>query len=145
MIVSALLLAVASPGDCPEPSGADASSKCRLEQSLRQLDDLDCQADDSQMAMNVCSYREYLMADIELNDTWDKIAARYRGDDADDPVWQSILKAQRAWLAFRDAQCEIWREYYKGGTIAPLMSNSCLADLTGQRIAQLQELLEQGN
>lgn len=145
MIVSALLLMASAPADCPAQSGPDAPSECRLAQSLRQLPDLVCEEDDSQMAMNVCSFREFLRADIALNQTWDRVVVRYRREDDDSALWQAVLNAQRAWLAFRDAQCGIWREYYKGGSIMPLVSNSCLTHLTEQRIEHLQDMLESPN
>ncbi len=45
---------------------------------------------------------------------------------------QSLLKAQRAWLAFRDAQCSF--EYDpEGGTMAHVISADCFRSMTARR------------
>ena len=143
MIVSTLLLLVAAPADCSEKSGARISSECALEQSLRQLPDLDCEEPMTQTAMNVCSYRKYLRADITLNQTWSQVAERYRDENGQTDTWNAILKAQRSWLAYRDAECAVQRDRFEGGSIAPLIANSCLFTLTEQRTEQLQTLLDE--
>jgi uncharacterized protein YecT (DUF1311 family) len=88
--------------------------------------------------MNVCSYRDYLRLDIELNQTWDVISKRYKGS----AVYRPILASQRAWLEYRDKQCAIWSKYYEGGTIEALVENTCRSDITKFRISELKQLLE---
>src|ERR1700730_5140301 len=48
------------------------------------------------------------------------------------PRQQSLLKAQRAWLAYRDAQCNF--EYDPdGGTMAHVISTDCFRAMTAER------------
>jgi uncharacterized protein YecT (DUF1311 family) len=54
-----------------------------------------------------------------------------------------LLKAQRAWLAYRDAACEVQASPYEGGSIQPLIWFSCLSELTAERTRMLLEF--QGN
>lgn len=89
--------------------------------------------------MNVCSYRDYLRADIELNRTWDAVTKKISKDT---PVFQTLLDGQRAWLTYRDKQCDVWAKWYEGGTIAALIINTCLTDITKFRAKELSQLLE---
>jgi hypothetical protein len=48
-----------------------------------------------------------------------------------------LLDAQRAWLAFRDAECVNARDAARGGTMASILQISCLTDLTKKRARDL--------
>lgn len=47
--------------------------------------------------------------------------------------------AQQHWLAFREANCEMYA--HSGGSIARVLSNDCMARLTAYRAQELDELL----
>jgi uncharacterized protein YecT (DUF1311 family) len=49
------------------------------------------------------SCAEFLKADKELNDTYQEIQSKYRGDTL---FLKKLKNAQTAWIAFRDAQVE---------------------------------------
>ena len=89
----------------------------------------------TQTELNLCSMKEYEAADAELNAAWRDLRdiAKRRGMSG------SLLDAQRAWIAFRDAHCKTVVARYAGGSIAPLIANRCL---TEARSAQLRELAE---
>ena len=89
--------------------------------------------------MNVCSFRDYLRADIELNRVWNAATGRLEHHQK---VFASLLAGQRAWLTYRDKQCDVWAKWYEGGTIVPLTVNSCLTDITKFRTKELSQLLE---
>ena len=97
------------------------------------------QRDESQLAMNICAGDAYERADKALNAQWQKVLDRY-GDDAE--AKKLLLDGQRAWLKYRDAQCELAAFDNRGGSIWPLISSGCLAQLTRQRTAELANLLE---
>jgi len=49
------------------------------------------------------------------------------------------MKAQRLWIAFRDAECGAHYTYYIDGTIRGLMFVSCKTQLTQQREKDLRD------
>ena len=77
---------------------------------------------DTQMEMNSCAANDYSRADDELNATWRKL-----------PKSTQLLAAQRAWIAYRDAECSFRKAQFEGGSIAPLIFSSCLSELTKER------------
>jgi len=48
-----------------------------------------------------------------------------------------LLKAQRLWIKFRDAECARIADYASGGTMAPILKLGCLMKLTERRIGDL--------
>ena len=116
-----------------------------------------CGSKSSQTAMNMCSGASATRVEAELNRVWKlAYAAEQKQDrdlasDRDDPhrpgkgepgYAATLLTAQRAWLAFRDAQCRVERYQWAGGTMAPFAENECMVDLTQTRIRQLRYLLD---
>ncbi len=108
---------------------------------------IDCKDATTQSDMNVCAAEEYQEADKALNAQWlatkkaaavwdDLIEAEERPRGAE----ERLLKAQRAWLAYRDSQCDAVGFSVEGGTIQPLVVSNCLADLTRKRTEELGEL-----
>ena len=95
--------------------------------------------DQSQQGMNACAGEAFERADKALNAEWAKVLARY-GDDAE--AKKLALDGQLAWLKYRDAQCELLAYDNRGGSIWPLISSGCLAQLTRERTAELAKLLE---
>jgi len=89
--------------------------------------------------MNVCSFRDYLRSDIELNHTWDAVTKRLAGQQK---AFATLLTGQRAWVTYRENQCDFWAKWYEGGSIVPAAVNTCLTDITKFRIKELGELLK---
>jgi uncharacterized protein YecT (DUF1311 family) len=52
---------------------------------------------------------------------------------------RDLIKAERAWVAFKDLQCLVEGELLAPGTGVPVQTASCLVDLTNQRIHFLGE------
>ena len=96
--------------------------------------------DHSQQAMNRCAGEAFERADRELNRHWREITDHY--DDAASK--KLLLEAQRAWLKYRDAQCELTALDSRGGSMWPMVISGCRADLTRQRNAELADLLGRG-
>ena len=46
---------------------------------------------------------------------------------------KALLAAQRAWIAYRDSQCELAGFEARGGSMEPMLVSGCLADLTRKR------------
>ncbi|WP_174234511.1 lysozyme inhibitor LprI family protein [Sulfitobacter sp. SK012] len=96
---------------------------------------LECVSPQTQQLMNACAARDYDMSDIALNAAWGP--AKSYADSIKQGA--ALLKAQRAWLAYRDAACEVQASPYQGGSIQPLIHLVCLSELTEQRTAMLNE------
>ena len=62
----------------------------------------DCRNAMTQSELNDCAYEAYRKSDAELNALYKQITSRLK----DDPKQaQLLVTAQRAWIAFRDAEC----------------------------------------
>lgn len=114
--------------------------------------DWDCsKADDlPQQGMNSCAYRDWQVADEALNALWPKVRARMKALDAENRKYfpeqangdENLLKAQRAWIDYRDGHCGAEGAQFAGGSIRPLITYSCMASMTRSRIDELNALME---
>ena len=106
-----------------------------------------------QQAMNHCAHRDFAVADAELNAQWTITAAAMKQQDAEWATYgvamdsrpgffDSLLEAQRAWLAFRDAHCRVDGYTARGGSMEPMLVSFCKTSLTRQRTQQLKDLAE---
>lgn len=107
-----------------------------------------------QYAMNQCVYRDYLIADAEMNAQWKITAAAMkarelefiadggRRNDTREGHFSGLLEAQRSWLRYRDAHCQVEAYTARGGSMEPLVNWGCKAGLTRERTEQLKYLAE---
>ncbi|HMG50827.1 MAG TPA: lysozyme inhibitor LprI family protein [Inquilinus sp.] len=98
----------------------------------------DC-PDQSQDGLSRCADTAYKQADAALNATYKQIIERLK-DDAD--TTKSLVAAQRAWIAYRDAECDFITSGAAGGTIRPMLQTMCLEQVTTKRVDELKPLLE---
>ncbi len=94
----------------------------------------------AQPEMNDCANKEFEAADKEMNEVYAKLVAGMK-DDPDSLA--SFKKAQRAWVAFRDA--EVAALYPGGpdaGSATPMCGSLEMAHLTRQRTAELKRILK---
>jgi len=80
----------------------------------------------------------YAAADAELNRLYQKIESRLINDHA---TKQQLIKAQRAWVAFRDAECAFSASGVEGGSVYREVLEACLSDLTKVRIGNFNGYL----
>lgn len=127
-----------------------------LLQSAQHLPECDQMAADHgvQQAINQCAYRDYLIADAELNLQWKITSAAMTARDAEFSVsasaefdkreghFESLLEAQRAWLRYRDAHCRLDGYTARGGSMEPMIDLFCKTHLTRARTEQLMDLVE---
>ncbi|MEA3011732.1 MAG: hypothetical protein QOD42_277 [Sphingomonadales bacterium] len=107
----------------------------------------ECALVTTQMELTACAQQDFERADAELNRLWREIIEGARETDrtpgngrtAEDNRSEAAIlrRAQRAWLAYRDAQCEYEGLGNRGGSLEPMDVNLCLARLTRERIAML--------
>lgn len=98
----------------------------------------DCADAATQSDMTACYGDAFKAADKALNATYARIGQRLR----DDPDTKKLLvTAERAWVAFRDAECAFSASGAEGGTIFPMTVSICMTELTKARTAQLATFL----
>jgi len=120
---------------------------------------LDCNAAQTQVEMNQCAYEAWQAADADLNlaygfaidrakeiDLFSEgfpIQRRAGGPDTVGVSTEDMLRrAQRAWIAFRDAACLVESDRVRGGTMQPMLFSGCAEDLTRARTEQLRRFGE---
>ena len=91
-----------------------------------------------QPTLNACADQSFKKADVELNAVYKKLQSR-KMDDAQ--AGKLLIAAERAWVAFRDAECEFDAADNIGGTIYPMIYSGCLERLTKARTEQLDRYL----
>lgn len=111
----------------------------------RAQEEPNCAEPVTQRDLNACADIEYDKADKDLNaayqqlrkkmSDWDKSA-----DVSSKGVVDALVVAQRAWVAFRDANCEVAGFQARGGTMESMLIYTCLADMSTKRAAELREL-----
>jgi uncharacterized protein YecT (DUF1311 family) len=90
------------------------------------------------MRMKICASYHWVAEDVRLN----KIYKQTRAKAKDAGYEASLIKAQRAWVAYRDAACAFEGEMGAGGgTAEGLYVLSCKERITRQRADSLSDLL----
>ncbi|WP_454701618.1 lysozyme inhibitor LprI family protein [Agrobacterium burrii] len=107
----------------------------------------DCKAPETQADMTICAGKDYEKADKQLNAEYQKLrkllTERDKTADASGKgATDALVTAQRAWVAFRDANCALSGFQARGGSMEPMLISSCLADLSGKRAEELRQLAE---
>jgi uncharacterized protein YecT (DUF1311 family) len=93
-----------------------------------------CENAGTQADMTNCISDAYKKADAELNHTY-KLA--FKGLNA--KAAENLKKAQRAWIIYRDAQCNAEYAKWDGGSGGPAAHLDCLYRLTKLRTAELHK------
>jgi uncharacterized protein YecT (DUF1311 family) len=96
----------------------------------------DCRDPQDQTSMNICADQDRAAADRALNAAYAALLART--DKANVP---KLRAAERAWVAYRDAECGFETAGSVGGTIHPLEYSGCVEVLTKAQTARLQQVL----
>lgn len=87
--------------------------------------------------MNQQAAAEAEKADAELNKVYKKVVASATDEEA-----VKLLKtAQKAWIAFRDAEAKFAEDEARGGSMSPLLYYAALERLTRERTKQLAQNL----
>jgi uncharacterized protein YecT (DUF1311 family) len=83
-----------------------------------------------------CSGEELDRQDARLNDAYKKLMSKLSRDRK-----KALLKAQRAWIKFRETNCDYWFDP-QGGTAARMNASGCLLTMTATRAKELEGMLE---
>jgi len=106
-----------------------------------------CDAPGTQVEMNLCAQEEFTAADRKLNEVYQTLLAKEAGNT---PFLAKLRSAQKAWLAFRDAElaamfaCRERDPKVCWGSMYPMCYSGYMAKLTRERTQRLQQFLVQG-
>lgn len=108
---------------------------------------LDCNNAQTQSEMTECAGNDFNKADKALNAQWKLTRAALVETDANLDAEQkgaekALLKAQRAWIDYRDGHCEAEGFSVRGGSMEPMIVASCKARLTDARTKELKSMAE---
>ncbi len=99
----------------------------------------DCSDASSQKEMTDCAKQTYVMSDARLNANYAQLKQRL-ADDVE--AEQQLVAAQRAWIAYRDAECAFSASGVTGGSIFSFVHTQCLNRLTQDRNADFDRYLK---
>jgi uncharacterized protein YecT (DUF1311 family) len=100
---------------------------------------VDCDNASNQATMNQCAAQQNAAADKELNALYQQITSRFKGNPDNKKL---LVGAQRAWVAFRDAECKFSASGVEGGSVYPLIYSNCTTELTKARIQTFKNYLK---
>lgn len=134
LVIVAATLAFAQRGE--NTSAASAQSEANNHQATA---DAVCGEANTQMEINKCFATAYERADKELNELYSNIMKKQDSADRD-----HLEAAQRAWIKYRDANCEAAVALYLGGSIQPSVRAECLRRNTRARADELRQIYDTG-
>lgn len=106
---------------------------------------IDCDNANSTVEMNFCADKDFAAADKNLNSAYKAALAYVRTRELDPPYdakhFEEALRAsQRAWVAFRDADCrDLVAQEWSGGTGTSSAILGCMIALTKDRTKDLRD------
>ena len=87
--------------------------------------------------MNICAANDFQKADAELNAVYRDLMSK-----VSDIGKARLQDALRAWISYRDRQCEFSTAGSVGGSVHSMVLSGCLAELTRAQIAVLRLQLD---
>lgn len=99
----------------------------------------DCANAMTQADMNICAGKDYAKADAELNRVYKQARAALKPDAQ---ATKLLITAQRQWIAFRDADCQLEAYPNTGGSMYAMVLTMCRTRLTETRIKDLTAIVE---
>jgi uncharacterized protein YecT (DUF1311 family) len=100
---------------------------------------VDCDNASDQATMNQCAVQQNAAADKELNTLYQQITSRLKSNPDGK---KQLVGAQRAWVAFRDAECRFSASGVEGGSVYPLIYSNCTTELTKARVQTFRNYLK---
>ena len=98
----------------------------------------ECPAAKTQLELNECAGRAFDRADGALNASYKSVMDRLAGEAG---TRTSLVAAQKAWLGFRDGECDFESSSTIGGSIHLMIVLQCRTMLTQARTQALRRML----
>lgn len=99
-----------------------------------------CEKAVSQAAIDECFDRAAKAADARLNQLYAQMLARLKNPD-NQATRKHLVAAQRAWIAYRDAECGFAVSGMGGGSAMSMLYSTCMEHVTSQRVADFGRYL----
>lgn len=108
-----------------------------------------CQLQDgggTTLGIATCISAETAVWDAILNEEYQALRAAFEGLNGgvggatSDELLIALRDAQRAWIAFRDADCGLRYTLYLGGTIRSIVGANCHMTMTARRALALRDM-----
>jgi uncharacterized protein YecT (DUF1311 family) len=96
---------------------------------------IDCENASDTPSINYCAGLFYEEADKALNQTYQQLQSTLGSDQQ-----EKLVAAQRAWIEYRDKNCDFEVRRSIGGTGYPAYLSGCLERMTEKRTIELQRL-----
>lgn len=91
----------------------------------------------TQLEINFQTASKYKVVDARLNKVYKELLSKIPSRKEKD----LLIKAERAWIIYRDTQAEYLQEQYDGGSFQQTVYFEALIELTEDRIRQLKEFI----
>jgi uncharacterized protein YecT (DUF1311 family) len=103
-----------------------------------------CANADNTIEVNECAARVLKAKDAELNKAYQELLKKFKAASKDDQtdyatIRKELAEAQRAWVRFRDNDCNATLHYWTGGTGATTRYLHCMINRTEQRARELRD------
>ncbi|WP_343314227.1 lysozyme inhibitor LprI family protein [Brucella sp. BE17] len=99
----------------------------------------ECDNAQDQATMNQCANENFIKSDEQLNSHYREIEKRLSDND---DAKKLLVASQRAWIKFRDAECDFAASGTAGGSVQPMILAMCKDSLTTDRNKQFSEYLK---
>jgi uncharacterized protein YecT (DUF1311 family) len=93
------------------------------------------QGDDTTPGLEGCAEHRVLKSDGQI----DKLNGSISSELANARMKREFIAAHRAWLTYRNADCDSMSSIYEGGTLMPLADIECIENRNERRIKDLSE------
>ena len=84
-----------------------------------------------------CIQAESEVWDTILNRKYKEVRAAFSTEQG---LAEQLLAAQRAWIAFRDAECQLVYAMWIDGTIRITIASECVLQMTARRALELRDM-----
>ncbi|RKF14988.1 DUF1311 domain-containing protein [Roseovarius spongiae] len=101
-----------------------------------------CQArpgGDTTIGITECIMAETQVWDAMLNEEYKAVRRMFRSEGGEG-LTVALRDAQRAWIAFRDAECGLAYSRWAGGSIRTIVAANCQLGMTAQRTLELRDM-----
>lgn len=103
------------------------------------------------MGMMTCAQQETQAWDVLLNAEYAETMGWAKAMDAQERATfpefakraEALLAAQRAWIAFRDAECGLAYAVWGSGSMRNIAASACVADMTAERTLALRAVRDE--
>jgi uncharacterized protein YecT (DUF1311 family) len=89
------------------------------------------------VGIRACDSVELKRQDVRLNTAYQALSKLLSAADR-----AQLVAAQRSWLTFRKLDCDFRASREAGGSLAPVIADNCVIELTDARAATLEDLLK---